>query len=454
MRKTRLFAVFVLLLVFGTGAGLAGNGNEGEDVLTLTLEQARQYALKHSTTTTNARLEVKRAKKKIWETTAEGLPQVNGGIDYQNFLKLPVTLIPAEFFDEDRKGEFEEVSFGTQHNVTADVTISQLVFNGSYIVALQASKVYLQISKNSLIKSEIETKEAVSKTYYLVLLAQDAREKQAATLENLKKTLFETKEMQKAGFLEDTDVDQLKLSVAGLENAVRSLDRQVRVTRRLLNFQMGLDLEKPIRLVDSLENILADVQPKQMLKLPFKLEDHIDFQIMNNKERSDKLLLKREKSDYLPSINAYLSFRKNAIRDKFDIFKKGKWFPTTVLGVKVTIPIFSSFKRSARVAQARLELEKTRNSKLEAARGLQLELSQARTGFADAGDTKVTTGANAQLAKRIYEKTQVKYKEGISSSLELVQTHNQYLTAESNYTRAVVDYLNAKLRLEKILSRL
>jgi outer membrane protein TolC len=445
----------VVLLTAGTAWGTAVG--DAAEVESLSLKQACDYAVKHSTTTTNARLDVAMARKKIWETTATGLPQLNASVSYNNNLDIPVTLIPAQIFDSEAEpGEFMEMKFGTQHNATLDITATQLIFSGSYIVALQASKVYLQLSQDSLAKSEIDTRAAVSGTYYLILLAEDSKKTLEASLENLKKTLYETQEMYKAGFVEDTDVDQLQLSVTDLENSVKSMDRQIRVTYRLLKFQMGMDLDKDIRLSDSLDAVLGEIDSGKLLTEPFKLENHIDFRMLNTQVKSQRLLLKRQMSDYLPTISAFATHQQNAMRDSFNFFKKSddKWFPATIVGLKVDIPIFSSGMRAAQVAQLKIELKKAKNSRKEVADGLRMELIRARSAFEDALDKKDSTQKNVRLAKKIYEKTQVKYKEGISSSLELTQIHNQYLTAESNYLSAMVELLNAKTRMDKILSKL
>jgi outer membrane protein TolC len=195
---------------------------------------------------------------------------------------------------------------------------------------------------------------------------------------------------------------------------------------------------------------------EKLLREPFHLENHIDYRMLDAQEKSYRLLLKREKTEYLPTITAFATHQQSAMRDSFNFFKKtdDQWFPSTIIGINIAIPVFTSGMRPAKVAQARMELEKVTNSKKEVSRGLDLELTQARSEFADALEKAENTRKNVELAKKIYEKTRIKYGEGMSSSLELTQVHNQYLTTESNYTKAVVDMLNARTRMDKILSRL
>jgi outer membrane protein TolC len=455
MKRICATIIIVLLAV----SLIYGNAAEAEEtgVLKLSLKDVQEYALKHSAVAENARLDVKMAKKKIWETTTSGLPQISGKVSYQNNLQLATTLIPAQFIDPDAaEGEFIGVKFGTQHNATAEITLNQLVFSGSYIVALQASKTYLRLSQEGLAKSRIEVKETVTNTYYLILLAEHSRKTLAANLENVKKTLFETKEMYKAGFLEDTDADQLQLTVTEMENAVKSMDRQIKVTHNLLKWQMGLSLDRDISLTDSLDNILNEIDSKELLTVEFNLKNHIDFRMADTQEKSMELLMKREQSEYLPTVSAFISHSQMAMRDSFNFFKKSdeRWFPSTMVGININIPIFSTGMRAARVAQAKMDLRKAKNTKRQVTDGLRLGLLQARTGFADALDTSQSTRKNVQLAKKIYDKMRERYSSGTASSLELTQAHNQYLAAENNYIRAVVELLKAKTLLDKALNRL
>jgi outer membrane protein len=445
----------VLAALLYIGVFPVSAADEQGDILWLSLQEAQNYAVKHSTETRNAQLDVAAAMKKIWETTASGLPQISASTSYVDNLKIPTTLIPAQFIDPDaEEGTFIGLKFGTQHSATLELNVNQLIFSGSYIVALQASRIYLQLSKDQLSKSEIEVKDAVTKTYYLILLAEEHKQTLETNLENVKKILLETRELYKAGFVEDTDADQLQLSVTDLENAVKSMKRQIEVTYRLLKFQMGLDLNKEIRLSQTLEKILDDLNSRDLLAADADLTQHIDYRILDTREKSSKLLLRREKSEYLPTISAFFSYSQMAMRESFNFFSRDRWYPSMLIGLNINIPIFSSGMRGARVAQAKLDLRKITNLKLQVADGLRLELLQARSEFSDALEKNQNLRQNRQLAKKIYDKTQVKYSNGMASSLELTQTHNQYLTAQSNYISGVVDLLNAKTRLDKVLNRL
>ena len=229
------------------------------------------------------------------------------------------------------------MKFGTQHNATVDVTASQLVFNGSYIVALQASKVYLQLAQNQQEKKEIDVRETVANTYHLVLLAEKNRQILGSSLENLRQTWQETDAMHRAGFSEATAVDQLQLAVSDLENTLATTERQIETAYRLLKLQMGVDPDRPVALSDTLASILAAMDAELPAPEIFDLSRHIDFRVMETQERSMAMLLKREKAEYLPTVTAFFSLSQSAMRDRFNFFGKGgDWFPATILGFNLS----------------------------------------------------------------------------------------------------------------------
>ena len=449
--KITVITIVVWLILWSAPVG----AEDTAAALRFSLKEAQGYAVKFSTETRNARIDVAMAQKKIWETTASGLPQLNATLSYRDNLKIPTTLIPAKFLDPDAaEGEFIGLKFGTQHNASVDLTATQLVFNGSYIVALQASKVYLQLSQNQQEKKEIDIRATVANTYHLILLAEKNRQILRSSLDNLRETWRETAAMHQAGFTEATAVDQLQLAVNDLENTLATTERQVEMAYRLLKLQMGLDQDRPLMLSDSLTSILAGIDGTLPAPEDFVLTRHIDFRVLENQEKSMALLLKRAKSEFLPTVTAYLSLSQSAMRERFNFFSKGeKWFPAAILGFNLTVPVFTSGMRLARVAQARLELDKAQNLKKQVADGLKLAMSQARSDFSAALEREKNTAQMVVLAQRIFDNTRSKFGQGLVTTMELTQAHNQYLNAESSHAQAVVQLLEARIGLDKALNK-
>jgi outer membrane protein len=453
--KSKHMNMMASAIVFLLMARIAPLGAEdAAAVMRFSLKEAQDYAVKFSTETRNSRIDVAIARKKIWETTASGLPQLKATLSYRDNLKIPTTLIPAKFLDPDAgDGEFIGLKFGTQHNTTVDLTATQLIFNGSYFVALQASKVFLQLSRDQQEKKEIDIRATVANTYHLILLAEKNQQILLSSLDNLRETLRETTAMYQAGFSEATAVDQLQLSVSDLENTRATTERQVDTAYRLLKLQMGVDQDRAITLSDSLVSLLAGMDNALPGSEDFDLARHIDFRMLETQEKSMALLLKREKAEFLPTVTAYVTFSQSAMREKFNFFSRGeKWYPAATLGFNLAVPVFTSGLRLARVAQTRLELEKAQNLKIQVADGLKLAMSQARTDFAAALEREKNTAKMVVLAQRIFDNTRSKFGQGLVTTMELTQAHNQYLSAESNHAQVVVQVLDVRVRLDKILN--
>ncbi len=446
MKRLKFLSIIIII-----GGTVFCNQIFAQESLKFTLDDALNYALLNNYDIKNAIIDIEIAQKKIWETTASGLPQIESKLEYSDYLKIPTQLIPGEFFD--KPGEFIEVQFGTKHNIAASITASQLIFNGSYIVGLQSAKTFLSLSEQELHKTQINIKETITETYYNILVAKDSKKIIDSTIYNLKKIKYDVSEMYKEGFVEETDVDQIDLSLTNLQNSLNSVNRQIEIAYNLLKFQMGIDLTTDIEITQNLDEILQEINFDAIINQKFIMANNLDFKLLTTQESLLQLNLKNEKSKFLPSLSAFYNHSQNAQREKFNFLKSGElWFPTTLIGLNLNLPIFSSGMKRAKVNQAKLDLEKARNSKLQASQGLELEVSQARAILINSLENYRNAVENVALSKKIYNKTIIKYSEGVATSTELTQERNQYLTNESDYINTLSILLNAKNKLDKVLN--
>ena len=369
------------------------------------LKSAQVYAIQHNYDVQKSNFDIKSAKKKLREVTASGLPQISGSLDYNNFLDIPTQLIPGEIFGGE-PGSSIPVQFGKQHNATIGMSASQLIFNGSYFVGLQASKIYLKFAEENLERSKIDVKKTVTQTYYLVLVAENSREILQSSLENLEKTLYEVQEHFKEGFVEETDVKQLLISVTQLKNNVNMIEEQIDFTYMLLKFQMGIDLEQSIVLTEDLEAILLQVNLPQLMEEEFNLNQNISYRMMTTQERIAELSLKNEKSKFLPTVSGFVSYQKNAQRDEFNLHENdGDWFTTTVAGLKLSLPIFNSGSRYFKIQQSKIALKQAQLNKQKVEQGLQLEYSKAEIALSSSIENYQSTKENMLLSKEVYDIT-------------------------------------------------
>ncbi|PIE99276.1 MAG: transporter [Polaribacter sp.] len=387
------------------------------------LQEAIDYAIKNSYDNQKAEKNIEKAKAVKWETTATGLPQIDGTIDYKNWLKQNVTLLPAKMVDpRAREGEFVPMTFGTKQSMGASVTLKQLIFSGSYLVGLQSAKTYLKISEQAKTKTELNTKEAVVNAYGNVLVANKSVEILERNKKNIEKMLHETKEIYKNGFTEQESVEQLEITLGMLENNLRNAKRMSLIASQMLNIALGNKSNQKLILTDSLENLTEKID-LELLSKKFNLDENIDYQIAMNDRKSKSLLLKLEKTKYLPTLSGFVNYSVNANSNEFTFFdSEQNWFKSSLFGINLSVPIFSSFGRTAKMKQARIS-------------------------------NLATAKKNLKLAERIEKKNQTKFKEGISSSFDLLQAQNQLYTQQNNYIQAMLNVIAKKAKLEVVLGK-
>ncbi len=434
-----------------------------------TLKEAQDYAIKNSYKTINAARDIEIAKKQVWQITGIGLPQINTSGSYQNYIDIPTQLMPdflspviegvllqKELIKKDQltppSNQKLPLQFGTKHNLTGSITASQLLFDGSYIVGLQAAKTYVDLSVKSLAKSEIEVREAVAQAYYLVLVAEENKKILDSTMVTINKTLNDTKEFHKSGFIEETDVDQVQLLASNLENKLNMVKRQVEIVYNLLKFQMGIDIKENITLTDKLTDIVNMSLAQSLTSQTFDVNKHIDYKLLQTTKQFSMLNLKKDKYGYLPSLNCFIMTSRNAMRSDFNFMtSKEPWFRTTIFGVNLSLPIWDSGIKHFKIQQDKLELKKTDIMIKQAEQGLSLEVENNKSSVKTYSDQYVSELKNMELAKKIYNKTLVKYKEGVSSSMDMTTAQNQYLSTQGNYFNVILQLLNANSNLNKAL---
>lgn len=423
-------------------------------VKSFTLKEAQEYAIRNNYEARNAIIDVALAAKRVKENLATGLPQIEGGISYNNFLNLATQLIPAEFFGGE-PGTYMEVQFGTKHNATVSSQLSQLVFSGSYFVGLKAAKEFVGLTENQLAQVEQDVKQAIANAYYLVLVSQKNQELMTETISTMEKLIGDTRAMYEQGFMEDTDVDKLSLLLSDLQTNVLNAENQVKTAMNLLKFNLGLSVNDQITLTDNLDVLLLALNPQGSLQEEFKLEDHLTYQLMERQETISELQVQLAKTAYMPTVSAFLSAQWNAQRNEFNFLDfDEKWFPTSLVGMQIAIPIFSSGNRMYKVQQARLELEKTQNSRLQVNESLLMGSVNAKSNLEVAMETYNNKKNSYDLANRIYAKEQIKFKSGVSSSTDLNQSYNSLLESQGAFLGATLDMLNKKLDLDKAYSKL
>ena len=460
-------SIIILIILFANTI-FAQEPQKTDSIYSFSITEAQEYAVENNIIIINKELDIKKAKWQIWETTAIGLPQVNGSAEYQQFPDVPTTLMPnfmtpvvvgintqvfglTPIVPISDETEMMEMQMGSEYNLNWGVTATQLIFSGEYIVGLQATRIFKELSKQSLEKSEIDLRATVAQSYYLVLIADQSLQILDSTYVNINSILYETEKMNEAGLIEQAQADQIKLTVLNIKNQIASLKRQAVFARRLLKYQLGLNLNDTVVLTDGLEQITDNSNFTALIMQEYNYQNNIDYKMMQTNEIITKLDMRRTQSSCLPTVSAFATYSEKAMRDEFNFTDTDEdWFPTSLFGFSLQVPIFSSGQRYAQIQQKKIELAKVRNQKTQLEIGLIIQYEEAKNNYITAYETFINQKENLQLSKNVYEDALIKYEKGTIGTLDLTQTQNQYLNSQSAYYQTLISLLNAKTELEKL----
>ena len=442
--KIKLIFIFSLAITFSIFSQ--------ENTQSFTLQEAIDFALENNRTAKNAVRDIEVAEKQKWEATASGLPQINGNLEYQNWLKQQVSLLPGELAGGD-PGTFIPVTFGTKQSVNANATLNQLIFDGSYLVGLQAAKVYLVISENSKTKTDLDVRKAVINAYGNVLLSEESLNIVNNNIAILEKNLDETTKIYENGLGEEESVEQLQITLTSLKNYRNNVVRLKDLAYKMFNITLGIDLNNNTVLTDNLEVLTLQNISLNLLETEDNVENTIDYKIASNYMETRELLLKLEKNSFLPSLNAFVNAGYSGYNDAFVFTTNNqKWFGSSLFGVNMSIPIFSSGLRNASTQRARIDVEKAKEELTETEQQLKFQIANAKSDYQFAIEEYSNKKENLNLAERIETKNETKFFEGIASSFDLRQAQTQLYTAQQEYLQSMFNVIAKKAELETILN--
>jgi len=374
--KNKLSITLLLLVSFL-------QAQEKKESYSFSLQQAIDHALQHNYSIINANRDIEAAKQKKWETTATGLPQISGSVGYLNNIDFTLQGVSGNAFNP--AGNPDDISlfaFGTKQSMNSNLTLSQLIFDGSYIVALQASKTYLKFYENAKQKTNLEIREMVINAYGNVLLAEESvaiLEKNKATLS---KTLSDTQETFNNGLIEEENVEQLQITLSSINSNLSNVKRLLVIANKMLKFSLGIELSSELKLTDKLDALTASNLDLSLTQNSFEVSQNINYQMASNFQEQRSLELKLQKSKALPSLGTAFNFGYNSFANEFD-FANGdqKWNRFSNLGVSLNVPLFSSLGRSAKTQQAKIALDQAKTQLTQTEQQLKLEYERAKSDY-------------------------------------------------------------------------
>lgn len=438
-----------------------------------TLEQAIDYALLHSQNIKLSDADIAIADGQVKEYVASGIPQISGNANYTYFLAIPTQILPDflgpavdgrllnyELIDPEQvippTGGGLAAQFGLKNSVSVGAEASFMIFDPAFFSGLKAINKVKDLAKKQKNQTEFDIRQNVTQAYAFVAFTETNKEFLSKNIENLKKTLFETKSLFENGFVEELDVDRLELSLQTLEVELEKLNRMTDVSVNILKFQMNFPLEESIVLADDINKLLEKLKPgnEELGLAAYNYQNRPEYQTILAGRTLNETQIENIRSGYYPSLRGILSYSSQLFRN--DLFNRNEngWFPNSFIGAGLSVPIYDGGRRKAQISQAKIELEKVDVQLKMFEYGMDLEIKNARENLSNAQATANAREKNLKLAERIYNVTLTKYKEGVGSTVETSMAERELYNAQSAFTEALFDVLNASLDLKKATGNL
>ena len=466
MKKFWLSSTAIVSMVLLTAGAFAQQENK------LSVQQAVDYAMKNTTQVKNALLDVKVQEQVNKQITASAYPQVNASAGFTHYpniavQSLPNFISPATYqvlVDEGVKNgagntiAFPAAGFGTiqaQFGVpwtaNAGVDVSQLLFDGQVFVGLMARGAVLDFYKKTAEVTQEQIKANVMKIYYQLVVGKSQLASLDANIARFEKLLNDTREIYKNGFAEKLDVDKVMVQLNNIKTEKEKVVNALNAGNSGLKFLMGMPQKEILTLSDTLSEAAVK---DDILNATYDYKDRKEFQLLSVAEKLGTYNIRRYKLSKLPTVAAFGSYSKNAQRSAFNFFNNDEWFTTSVVGLKITMPLFDGFKKNALIQQSRYELQKTQNNIAQLKLNIDYDVEQSRIKMTTALLTMDNQKKNTELAEKVYNTTKLKYEQGLGSNQEIYTAQTELKVAQTNYYSSLYDAITAKIDWLKATGKL
>jgi outer membrane protein TolC len=433
-------------------AGILPFTARSQQTVKFSLAEAWDYALKHNYDVMKSEKDVQAAKQKVREQMSYGFPQLNASLDYKDNIARPVSLLPGEFMG--KPGETVEIQFGTRYTADLGAKLTQLIFSSEYLFGLQASKKFFEKTNVDFFKNKVAIKKQVAEWYFNVLATTEALRIIDSTLLNTQQLYEQTRQIVATGMAEDTDADQLDLMVENLKASKTKFENQLGVTKAYLKFYLGIESDVNIELTDNINDLIEQRKQSVLLQESFDYHYNPDFISLSKRKEISVMQVKIARSKFYPSLTGTVMANTNAQRDTWNFFDTSrKWFFSSYWGLTLNIPIISGGQKTAQLKQAKIAFEQFAIAEKQLSTQLQLQYQTMKDDYTNALLVLQNKIKNRKVAEKIYYKTKEKYLNGMASSLDILNTHTQFMNAENDYITASLNFLKAAEALETILTK-
>ncbi len=417
------------------------------------LAECISYAYQHQDSVVNAGLDVKSAGYKVKETIGQGLPQISGTAQFQDYLRLPVTLVDVSSFESTvPKGTLAPFKLGLNYQTTAALNLTQKIFDGNYLVGVKASKTYKELYERSLTRSRIETNVSVTKAYYQVLVSNEQIKLLDANIKQLKQQLDQTTAENKQGLAEQIDVQRLTVQYNNLVTSRDNTVRLLELNNELLKFQMGMAITDELTLTDKLEDINFNDAIANSSDTSF-YHNRIEYSLLETQKRLNEYDLKSKKAQYLPSLSAFANYGTSFQNNSFGNLYSAN-YPSSYIGLTLNVPIFSGFQHLNQVRESKIAIIKTENDLFNLRNGIGLQANKARITYINGLQSLKSQKENMGLAEEVLRVAKIKYSQGVGSSIEVTQAQTDLDSADNSYIQSLYDALVSKVDLDQAYGRI
>ena len=461
VKKSQLFA----LLLIGVCLTFQGWAQQS-----FSLAEAVNYAKTNNLSLKSAALNKVDAEASVKEFRSIGMPKVTAGVNYQYFFAIPAQPLPdfitpsiyEVLFDESvlpRRDlgppDVFKFAFNRPHLLAGAVDFSILAFDGAYIYGLKAAKLYRELVANEFRLSETDVSVAVTKAYMASLIARENKSMLDKNISNLQKNLSETKELYNSGFAESIDVDRLELSYENLLAERGNLENVIAVSDNFLKFQMGYPMDQSLQLSDKLDDILNQSN-KSVVEgtAVFQIADRPEYQTILSGEKLNDIDIQRLKASRLPTVRLFANVQQALQRDNLFSNEEVGFIFSSFAGIGINIPIYDGGERSAKTQRAQIRQDQTAFRKREFENVAKMEVTNTYNSLQTANKTLDTRRRALNVSEDIFKKSEIKFREGVGSSVELSQSELAYYQAQSAYINALYDVVIAKVELDKAMGKI
>ncbi|PWJ54748.1 outer membrane protein TolC [Dyadobacter jejuensis] len=438
---SRLMAIVIVLFAVQSQAQDAG----------FSVHEAIDYAINHNLNIKSAKLDAVSAEAKIGEVRAAGLPQVAANVNLTDNLIIQRFFLPANFADPNAAADAPPVAlkFGVKYSGAASATWNQLLFNGTYLVGLKAAATYRELAQKQVKQSRVTVAEAVSKAYYSAQVAEERAKVLDLNISRIDSLMAETKAMNESGFVELLDVNRLEVQLNNLRTERQNVQNLIELSYTLLKYQMGMPLDEPIRLKDSIKQENVAAIKAELVQPQVDYNNRIEYSLMDTQRKLADLDLRSIRSGYLPVLSASIGYGHNNGRDSMSDLFTSKWFNNSVLSLNLQIPIFDGLSKKYQIDQKKLALDKVKVNQTLLEQSIDLESAQAAINIKNAVGSLESQERNLALSREVARVSKIKYQEGVGSNIEVINAESSLKESETNYFAALYDLIIARIDLQK-----